>query len=384
MYQTVDLGTSGTSSTHDIHGILAEWTVAGHVLDIISIVASSIAILIIVGYIVWDRIFLNRVPFRLTLWIAVSSVIFSACRISQYPTNSQSATLLRITTWLTVASELCIVFVCMLISLHLVLTVLLHKLHIARRIQTWYDAMAVFASLVIAHPILYIYHTVESDAQVVFFDNQPLLSKPAVWAVYLAWAALGIVSTLGASAFVLYAAFFSRNTQSLRSSSSLVASSTASNMYCGSSSSNNTIDVNRTSKILESAHHPWEELPVAANNDQQKVIMQPVTVRVACYSLLPLVTQIWPVAYGLAPDSTWWLYRLAYVIPSLQGIICLVLLVANPACGELWQTIYEKIFIRKRHNQELSANLNLEFANLNASTIHLSPYQSRQASLTIS
>ncbi|KAJ2393918.1 hypothetical protein GGI23_004891 [Coemansia sp. RSA 2559] len=342
----------------------------------------------IAGCSIWDRIFLSRVSFRLTLWLAISSVIFSACRIIQYNNTAmerQSEIRLRVITWLTVASELCIVTVCLLISAHLILTVHLHRLHVARRIQAWYDAAAVVCSLLIAHPVLYIYQSARWDHSMhaVLFDDQVLLNKPTVWAVYLAWVALGIVACLGASAFVIHGAFFAHTKGFLRSPNSPSLTSSTTNMC---SNSSNAVDAHRTSKLLESATHPWEELPVAPlHNDQQKAIMQPVTLRVACYALLPLLTQIWPVAYAMAPKGTWWLYRLAFVAPSMQGIFCLMLLAANPACEELWQTIYDRAFTRQRCDQGvLNANLNLEFANLNASTIHLSPYQSRQASLTIS
>ncbi|KAJ1799456.1 hypothetical protein LPJ59_001821 [Coemansia sp. RSA 2399] len=375
-------------TTTGAHGILEGWAVAGHILDIASIVTSGIAILIIVGCSIWDRIFLSRVPFRLTLWLAISSVLFSACRIVQYNNTAmerQSEIRLRVITWLTVASELCIVTVCLFISVHLILTVHLHRLHAARRIQAWYDAAAVVCSLLIAHPVLYIYQSARWDADMhtVLFDDQVFLNKPTVWAVYLAWVALGIVACLGASAFVIHGAFFARTKGFLRSPNSPSLASSTTNM-CNSSSSNNTVDAHRTSKLLESATHPWEELRVAPpHSDQQKAIMQPVTLRVACYSLLPLLTQIWPIAYAMAPRDTWWLYRMAFVAPSMQGIFCLMLLAANPACEELWQTIYDWVFTRRHCDQEaLNANLNLEFANLNASTIHLSPYQSRQASLS--
>ncbi|KAI9502348.1 hypothetical protein GGI25_004745 [Coemansia spiralis] len=371
-----------TTNTYGEHGLLAKWAIAGHVFDIISIVVSAFIVLVVIGSGIWDRIFFSRMSFRLIIWIAIPSIIFSACRICTYSNSfmkSQSEIQLRVISWLSIASELCIVFVCALISFNLVLTVHFRKIHIARRLQIWYEYIAIALALVIAHPILYIYKNVEWDpnAQVMLFDGQVLLHKRLIWAIYLAWAFASIIFSLGVSLWLACSAAFMQNPKVPGNSSTITAGSTIS-----ANGVNNT-DINGSSKYLEDPDHVWAELAGSSSREQKNIFIPPIALRVASYPLLPLATQIWPIVCGLAPGHTLWLYRLAFVIPSIQGILCLALLVINPAAGELWSGLCDR-FAFKKQNQTLGQGLGLDFANLNASTIHLSPYQSRHASVTIS
>ncbi|KAJ2559123.1 hypothetical protein EV175_000481, partial [Coemansia sp. RSA 1933] len=357
------------------HGILGSWGVAGHILDIISLATSGLAIVLIAGCTIRDHIFLTRVSFRLTFWLALSSAIYSITHLLQYNNGMQGKLpmALRVVTWLGLASELCVVLVCVLVAVHLVL-VQLGRLHLAGKIHWWYDVLAVGCSLLIAHPVLYL-GTAQWDsvAQVVLFDGRVLLDMPVAWAVYLAWTAVGSIVCLGILVLVVYGSFRTNRPRLNCAATGGSLSSSTTQMH-----TSHTGDV----KIAECPTHPWDEFPV--NN--QKTKAQPAALRVACYLALPLVTQIWPIAYALAPKGTWWLYRVACVVPSIQGIAFLALLAVNPACDELWQAACHCAIGRKlnrRHQAGLSTTMNLEFANMNASTIHLSPYQSRQPSIAL-
>ncbi|KAJ2660491.1 hypothetical protein IWW48_002955 [Coemansia sp. RSA 1200] len=397
------------------------WAVAGHAIDIMSITAASVATAIIVGCIIWDRTrFVNRVAFRLTLWIAVSSIVYSSCRVHQYNNTAtvsgaaepkpESGMRLRVAAWLMVASELCAVLVCTLVSAHLVTTVCLHKLRLAGRVQRWYDILAVCVSLAVSHPVLYVYHAVAWDPrlQAVAFNNRLLLDTSVAWAVYLAWCAAGVVVCLGVSGFVGYRSVVPRTPYVLPLKAGHQQSSTV-------TATSSTSSISQPPKTLESAVHPWgEELSApytglqhhsnSNNSNSGGTATQSATLRVACYGLLPLATQIWPLAYALSRGNTRqpsWLYKLAHVAPSTQGILCLLLLVAaNPACDALWPAVWEAVtdFGRSRRragrDQGIAGGANgglgapglaLAFARLGASssTIHLSPYQSRQTSMII-
>ncbi|KAJ2653975.1 hypothetical protein GGH99_007459 [Coemansia sp. RSA 1285] len=343
------------------------WLVAGHVIDIASIAAASAAITIIAGCMIWDRaLFGNRVAFRLTLWIAVSSIVYSGCRVHQYNaaanavadgttgTGPDAGMRVRVVAWLMAASEVCAVLVCVLVSAHLVATVWLRRLRLAGRAQRWYDVVAVGGSLAVSHPVLYVRRAAvcawDPRLQAAVLDHRVLLldDAPVAWAVYLAWCAGGVAVCLGVLALAVCSAVAPRTR--------LAA-------------------------------------PLKASSSSGGVATQSATLRVACYGLLPLATQLWPLAYALSRGSRprlaaspWWLYRLAHVAPSTQGMLCLLLLAAaNPACDALWPAVWRAARGLGRRRARGAPALGLAFARLDASasTIHLSPYQSRQTSMAM-
>ncbi|KAI7825424.1 hypothetical protein BX661DRAFT_184509 [Kickxella alabastrina] len=99
----------------------------------------------------------------------LSCIIHSICRILTFHESiisHQSEASLRVLFWFTLASELlCSLFI----------TVLLEKLQVARRIQMLYECIALSASLIVSHPVLYMYNSVR------FFDGMPFLYQPTVW-----------------------------------------------------------------------------------------------------------------------------------------------------------------------------------------------------------
>ncbi|KAJ2525433.1 hypothetical protein GGI11_000005 [Coemansia sp. RSA 2049] len=375
------------------------WLVAGHVIDIASIAAASAAITIIAGCMIWDRaLFGNRVAFRLTLWIAVSSIVYSGCRVHQYNaaanavadgttgTGPDAGMRVRVVAWLMAASEVCAVLVCVLVSAHLVATVWLRRLRLAGRAQRWYDVVAVGGSLAVSHPVLYVRRAAvcawDPRLQAAVLDHRVLLldDAPVAWAVYLAWCAGGVAVCLGVLALAVCSAVAPRTR--------LAAPLKASTLFAGSSSGSSRSSAGQTPKTLEAA-----ALRQHSSSSSGGVATQSATLRVACYGLLPLATQLWPLAYALSRGSRprlaaspWWLYRLAHVAPSTQGMLCLLLLAAaNPACDALWPAVWRAARGLGRRRARGAPALGLAFARLDASasTIHLSPYQSRQTSMAM-
>ncbi|KAJ1760348.1 hypothetical protein LPJ54_006105 [Coemansia sp. RSA 1824] len=105
--------------------------------------------------------------------------------------------------------------------------------------------------------------------------------------------------------------------------------------------------------------------------------VQFVALRLSCYALVPIFTHVWTLACAMSTAS--WLLNWAPIMASTQGIIFLLLLVINPACDELWLTFHTRMSKQECTKHE---TLRLDFAQLDASTIHLSPYQSR-SSMTV-
>ncbi|KAJ2692304.1 hypothetical protein GGH99_001820 [Coemansia sp. RSA 1285] len=367
------------------------WLVAGHVIDIVSIAAASAAIAIIAGCMVWDRAqFANRVAFRLTLWIAVSSIVYSGSRVHEYNGSSTGSGMrVRVVAWLMAAAEVCAVLVCVLVAAHLaVATAWERGQRAAGRMQRWYDVVAVGGSLAVSHPVLYVRRAAavawDPRLQAAVLDHRVLLldGAPVAWAVCLAWCAAGVVVCLGVSGFVVCRSVAARTRPA--------APPKASTLLAGGGSS--TSSVGRTPKMLEMAG-----LRQHGSSSSGGVAARSAALRVACYGLLPLATQMWPLAYALSRGSrpqealpSWWLYRLAHVAPSTQGMLSLLLLVAaNPACDAVWPAVWQAARglggRRRAERDQDAAGLGLAFARLDASasTIHLSPYQSRPTSMVV-
>ncbi|KAJ2757414.1 hypothetical protein GGI19_000015 [Coemansia pectinata] len=294
------------------HGILGDWFIASYALSISSIITSTVCVIAVIGYIFWDRLYLNRTSFRLSASIAASNLVSSACRLCTYHSAfmaEQSGTRLRILYWLQSAGDLCVVFLTMSISLHLLLTVLMRKLYIARRLQQWYEVICVFLALLISHPILYMYKKVEWDGQLqmLVFDGVLPLYRKSQWPVYLAWVLLGIVFCLCASIGVVFI---------------LKVSPPVSGKHNSSISSGP-----RTPSASERSA-TWEELTLSPLRGQNNDGMKSIALRIACYGSIPLITQLWSVVCNLSPSATW-IYGMAYSMPSTTGLLCLLLLTGN-------------------------------------------------------
>ncbi|KAJ2839513.1 hypothetical protein FBU31_000681 [Coemansia sp. 'formosensis'] len=345
------------------HGILGDWAIASYALSISSIITSAISLIFVIGYTSWDRLYLGRTSFRLSASIAASSLISAACRLcAGHPAfmASQSETRLRILLWLQSGGDLCVGFLAMAISLHLLLTVLMRKLYIARRLQQWYEALAVFLALLISHPILYMYK-VEWDPRLemlVFDGTLPLYSKMQ-WPVYLVWVLLAMVFCLAASIGIVYILRFSPPINGKHNSSI--------------SSGPRTPSASERSAT-------WEELTLSPVRGQNNDGMRSIALRIACYGAIPLVAQLWSVICSLSSHSAIWVYGMAYVMPNTSGLLCLALLISNPAWDEDRQRL--RNWIRYRGKKRRREELRLDFTKLDASTIHLSPYQSRQCSVS--
>ncbi|KAJ1918168.1 hypothetical protein LPJ71_001710 [Coemansia sp. S17] len=246
----------------------------------------------------------------------------------------------------------------MSISLHLLLTVLMRKLYIARRLQQWYEVICIFLALLISHPILYMYK-VEWDGQMLLFDGILPLYRKSQWPVYLAWIMLGIVFCLCASIGVVYI---------LKVSPPVIGKH------------NSAISSGPRTPSASERSATWEELTLSPIRGQNNDGMQSIALRIACYGSIPLITQLWSVICNLSPSATW-IYGMAYTMPSTTGILCLLLLVSNPAWDEDRHRLRDMIryWGKDRRGRD---ELRLDFAKLDASTIHLSPYQSRQCSVS--
>ncbi|KAJ2600540.1 hypothetical protein H4R99_003300 [Coemansia sp. RSA 1722] len=85
-------------------------------------------------------------------------------------------------------------------------------------------------------------------------------------------------------------------------------------------------------------------------SDERKKYIRSVTIRVSCYPIIPIVTQLMVVIANLAPASPYWLFVLANITPSTQGILNFLVYIMNPAL-DMYRRRYTKRILGIRHKK---------------------------------
>ncbi|KAJ2722548.1 hypothetical protein GGI07_003255 [Coemansia sp. Benny D115] len=308
----------------------------------------------------------NRTSFRLTLSIALACIAHSICKIlTHFDTfmTRQTEISLRMLYWFTIASGLFTLLLIASIGTHLLLTLVIgSKLKLLMAFKGLYEVASLFLSLVLSHAVLYLFDsfTWDVDMHTYLFDGKLPLRKSVMWGVYLSWCLVCLVYCVGVFGYV--------NLKINR----------VGNMNASSGSLHIPIAPEGVNGISN-----WETLTARYSNKSQfqQEEMRSTAFRISLYCILPLVAEIWPVLCALVPHDSVWLYGMANVMPSSYGIACLALLLASPALDEPRMQIIKGV--RRRLGLKSNASeLRLDFAKLDASTIHLSPYQSREASIS--
>ncbi|KAI8319931.1 hypothetical protein GQ54DRAFT_264521 [Martensiomyces pterosporus] len=336
------------------HGVLGYWAVVGHGFNIASIVSSGFVVAAVVLSCLRKPQLLSRTSFRLSAWIAVCDIIYSACGLCTFDNGYMSGLSemhLRVIHWFMSGSILSFVFLTVCLGIHLILTVLTHKSNIARPIQAFYEYVSVFLGFLLAHPILYLYTLVQwaPRAQVFHIQADPAEYNRNAWLTKWMWILGSIVFLLGVSVAVC-----NKMIRSFSKTSSLTA--------------------------YPEGTSEWDDITISSVNAQRKREIRSVTLRIACYPLVPIFTQTWVLAANTVNLCPMWLYVLANLLPATQGMINFLIFLMNPA----WDGQRSKIFKRAlppRAKEEKSMLVNdarFDFTKLNASTVNLSPYQSRE------
>ncbi|KAJ2355771.1 hypothetical protein GGF43_002488 [Coemansia sp. RSA 2618] len=235
-------------------------------------------------------------------------------------------------------------------------------MRVARVVQKWYECVSVFVALAVTHPVVYMGHSVTWDPRVraLLFDQVDLLRLWQAWPVFLGWVSLCVVAN-SIMLLVICARMLDWRTRAMNSTGA--TSLTSSSTNCSNSSS-----------------AMWAEHFVCPfRRQQQRHEVRLVALRIGLYALVPVVTEIWAIAYALARGHAMWLKEMASVMACTQGVVCLLLLAVNPACDGFWLMLREHRSGLKEAKREEQC---LNFCHLDASTIHLSPYHSRSNSIS--
>ncbi|KAJ2204299.1 hypothetical protein IW145_003525 [Coemansia sp. RSA 521] len=254
---------------------------------------------------------------------------------------------LRAILWLYLASELFVSLLTTCVVVHVLLTIATVCTKLAHRVQKWYDVGALSVALIATHPVLYVGRLVEWDKELhtMRVDGMLWVRKWHMWVVFLVWISVCILANV---CLVSVVACKMLKYDGLVSKQAAVYS--------------NPLD---------------GHLDAICQIRKARRRVQFVALRLSCYALVPIFTHVWTLACAMSTAS--WLLNWAPIMASTQGIIFLFLLAINPACDELWLTFHTRMSKQECTKHE---TLRLDFAQLDASTIHLSPYQSR-SSMTV-
>ncbi|KAJ1915941.1 hypothetical protein H4219_004046 [Mycoemilia scoparia] len=162
------------------------------------------------------RVMLQRASFRLTIGLAIMSLIYSTCQILLLGSNSIAGDLTissnkpaKAVFWLLHFSTLCSIFLVVCLAIQLQVTVLHTREKIARRLNRWYEFLSIVLSLSLTMPQWFVVGTVRWDLKLRAFilgDKDHLRGsiKSCLWGTNYAWVIVGLAYCL----FVLLVVFF--------------------------------------------------------------------------------------------------------------------------------------------------------------------------------
>ncbi|KAJ2772775.1 hypothetical protein IWQ57_001619 [Coemansia nantahalensis] len=349
------------------------WETAALGLSIASLVCAALAAGIAALACARRPELFQRPGLRLTLWIAIACAVSAAGRIPAAlgPLMARQADIRqRALMWVILSADL---YVAVAVTC---LAVLLWGVWDSPRAPSRLRAYAGYPgllSLVATHPIWYIGGSATWTAPLLAIDGRPLWQRAEMWPMFLLWTAMAIVASGAAISWVFV--------------------------------------------------RIWRELRGTVPPPPRR-LTRGLLARVAGflgYVVLLLLTQGWPVLQALANRR--WLLRAANTAPAAQGVLCLVAMAAGPHAANLWSAFgarptpaasaaHEEAAVggpevaaiaasssRREEtatsssssgsptgsaasNRGTEKSLRLDFADHDASTINLSPYQSRANSIS--
>ncbi|KAJ1958751.1 hypothetical protein EC988_000118 [Linderina pennispora] len=318
----------------DPHGVLGYWAVVGHGFNIASIVSSIFVIGATIVLSIRNRELFSRPSFRLSGWIAAADLIYSVTQLFVFD-NDYMSTLseanLRAIVWMLAGSVVSFVFLTVCIGIHLVLTVLMRKTHIANRIQGYYEYVSFVLGFLVTHSYMYMYEKIGwmPSMQVFRIATSESEYNRNIWVAHYMWTAAGILFLFIISILI----------------------------YLQMMSVINRVEETQGPEKLDML----DGSTLNMMTDMRRKYIRSATLRIACYPLVPIVTQTWNIVTNMITDSQpFWLYIMANLMPATQGMINMLIFLMNPAFDKTHQRITK--YVRRtcsRKNRNIPSKLPL-------------------------
>ncbi|KAI8321124.1 hypothetical protein GQ54DRAFT_298206 [Martensiomyces pterosporus] len=291
-----------------MQGILHRWDVVGYGFCICSIVCCAIVIVTSLALVLRKRSLLLRPSFRLSASIAVCDLIYCICQLLVYNNKYMSSLpelQLRAIMWMMSASNLTFALLSTCIGIQLLLTILLNKAHVAEKLQRWYEVASFAFGFIVTHPNMYLYKKVRWIKQIQMFS--------VAWNARDYYIALWLTEYLWTFACIIFLFFIVLLTY-LKLANVWVVSDRGYNAP-------EKLDLLESSPNL-SRNHMVEE---------HKKYVRSVTLRMACYPIIPVVTMIWLVIANMNLQPPIWLAVMGNIVPPIQGTLNFIVYIMNPA-----------------------------------------------------
>ncbi|KAJ1958746.1 hypothetical protein EC988_000113 [Linderina pennispora] len=261
---------------------------------------------------------------------------------------------LRAINWMMKGSVLSFILLSVCLGIHLILTVVMRKKHLADKIQYWYEPVSLIAGFLISHPIMYLYDGVQwkVNSQGFHFIGDPNTFKRNSWLILWGWVFAGVIFLVAVS-FMVYIVMLSTFRGTIQ--------------YMQMPEGDDCLETLTSSSISK----------------ERKRLIRSVIMRIAMYPAVPIFTQGWVLAANTVTTLPYWLYVVASLMPALQGVLNFLVFLFNPAWDGQRRMLIDPFLKRIEKKQKPkqkdleSGSADMFVYHTNDSTIRLSPYQSR-------
>ncbi|KAJ1918656.1 hypothetical protein H4219_002459 [Mycoemilia scoparia] len=315
-------------------------------LSILNILLCSIVVGTVIFY-ARKHDMIDRVSFRLSASIAIADTLYSIIQLivnDEKFTDKLSEMQLRTLFFFHLSSYNVLVFTTACIAFHLHLTALLNKQKLARKFSPWYELISWSISIIIAHPMFYVYNRclkIKGLNIIIMADYSLVRIRIIVWLMY-GWCAMALLYCLFVCILVivrLMPVWKQVNCNVLmlpEGGRENIASDT---------------DVSLADKRKSSTEHPnyitSSQLLGNSKNghsisERRRREVRFAVVRIALYSIIPFITSPIMPAYLSIVNPSIILANVTIILPNLGGLLNFIIFMINPHLDPAWRTIKRK------------------------------------------
>ncbi|KAJ2712852.1 hypothetical protein H4R19_002545 [Coemansia spiralis] len=302
-----------------LHGVLGKWAVVGFGINICSIVCSA-SVILATCYVCLTNVKLMRRPsLRIATAIAVCDLMYSACQVMVFNNKYMSSlaeSRLRAILWVMAGSTVSFVLLSTCMGIQLALAVVTRRGRLALMVQPWYEVASFTAGFLITHPYLYLFRSVRwiPTAQVFYLEDNVAVARRNLWLIQWMWVFASIVFL-----FCIAVATYMRMSGSWKE--------TAERSSPGMPEKLDLLDSGTMQMITP----------------ERGRYIRSVTLRVTMYPMIPVVTQTMVVVGNLLSRAPFWLFVLANIMPTIQGVLNFIAYVMSPALDEYRKPLVKRL-----------------------------------------
>ncbi|KAJ2758140.1 hypothetical protein IWQ56_006078 [Coemansia nantahalensis] len=210
-------------------------------------------------------------------------------------------------------------------GIQLLLTVITRNGRLATVVQPWYELGSFVAGFLITHPYMYLFRSVRwiPAAQVFFLEDVISVSRRNLWLIQWMWVFASIVFLFGIAVFthLKISPVWTKEV----------------NLAPASPEKLDLLD-SPTVQNMTATHRRY---------------IRSVTQRVMVYPMIPVFTQSMVVVANLLPRPPFWIFVMANIMPTFQGVLNFIAFALTPALDEYRKPLVKRLLgITRRRDAE--------------------------------